>query len=1398
MSDRFTHSVTLVGKDQISQVFVKAGSTAKTAAQQIAAGGAQAAAALDRETAAATRTGTSLKTLGAQATDFRARNQALGADIGAVVSLLSDATRAAQDEAAGLDRLANAVENTGASYGAYASQIDAAVESAQKLSFADDEAVNALNTLTSATKDTGRALELMSTAQDLARGKGISLAAASEIVGKVAQGNLSTLGRYGIVLDKNATSTEALAELQKRFSGQAATFADSGAGSALRFQNNLDNLFESIGEGTGRFQGLLAVLPGVTSGMTLLGGIASRVAERALPSLDSGFKRLIGSITPLSAGLGALGLAGGALILMWQKVDSENKALAASFKDLDDVIESALDSALQATAKDIKFDWGIEDQNEAILAMLGPLSQLDGRLADYNLSTEEQAHANELMAKSITNVADKAAPSLIAALGKLEYGQEHLTISGGDALKALELINDVLDTQGSAAGLAQEKIDVLNQKFADGQLSMPQYLLELTSIKDQLPALAMEADAAAKALNSVFDAKARSATMNFTAPGLSSLFLSPSEAKQNQIDLKHISDETIAQNKADDDKARADRKAARDKEREEVAQAFDDLRKEADAAAEARAEVEERLAGQLVDITRNRIKAEKAEERDYQQELRGLQAERVDQERALSQELRDIEQQRKEVALDTESQLRDLAQERGEVQAEAAREAASVEREWAQTSQEAIRAQADVRRELQATTAQAARDWHALQAENARQLRELKADLQSSQRDSERDFGRDLQDNETARVRVNEDLQIALSDPNATDQEKYEAQLRANRELADLATERQRLEEDFNREQKEAADALRQAKRDAAAEEKQAQKEYREQVKAAESEANQQLAANRKAQEQAHKEFLASQQDAQRATSEALADLDGQQRDILAEQAAKFQELEQAKRTAIRDSAREQQTLARDTARAEETYLREVAQAQREADREARAAQKQYNDAIKEIPKRASTNLLVDDSKARPKLETIQSQLQDVRSGAEAEITIVVKQQERATSSVEKAAKPRNVEQTETKTTVNRSIDEQVVQITGDSSGFDRALAAASAAGEAWTRDANYVSTLLLQRESFVKGLATASADGAAWAHEANFLASAQLQTQDFHNGLQAATTAGETWSKDAYYLAQLQLQTEGFHNGLAAATTEGESWEKSAQFLATILLQRRDFTLGLAATAAEGNAWAKNAQYLATLLLQRQDFAKGLAAASVDGATWAEDAQYAGSLLLQREDFVKGLGAAEADGAAFAKSVFTPRINANAQAFNATVTNTLSRIKTVDSARATVGIEANLAPFWKAVNDIAGDTVATASIRVSASKSADSGLYLGGTINNRVPAAALGRTLVVGEFGPEILINGNQIVPNGAAQARLRADADSSGLRAGPTFNGPVHFHMAEPSVAKTVAQQLRQRGIT
>lgn len=114
---------------------------------------------------------------------------------GALVVHLADAYEASHA------RLVVAFHNAGSSVDAYSKQIAFADQVGEKFGLSQDQTEGALARLAQATNDPKKALADLSTAVNLAAARHIDLEQAATIVGRVAQGNVTILNRYGIQLN---------------------------------------------------------------------------------------------------------------------------------------------------------------------------------------------------------------------------------------------------------------------------------------------------------------------------------------------------------------------------------------------------------------------------------------------------------------------------------------------------------------------------------------------------------------------------------------------------------------------------------------------------------------------------------------------------------------------------------------------------------------------------------------------------------------------------------------------------------------------------------------------------------------------------------------------------------------------------------------------------------------------------------------------------------------------------------------------------------------------------------------------------------------------------------------------------------------------------------------------
>lgn len=236
---------------------------------------------------------------------------------GAVIGGLVMATKSAAEEEQGVIRLSQALGNIGVSYDEVGASLEATIASTQKLTaVGDGEQREAIAALVAITGDYEKSLSLLPLALDLAAAKGMDLSSASELVGRVSEGNLGILSRYGIVLEEGAGATEALGAIQTKFAGQAEAFGASTAGQMALVQANFGDLAETLGTTfLPVMREIAEVLAGVTGWFNELDPSAQKWVGIALAVLG-GLAAIGGPIAImltmlplLTAGIGALGVA---------------------------------------------------------------------------------------------------------------------------------------------------------------------------------------------------------------------------------------------------------------------------------------------------------------------------------------------------------------------------------------------------------------------------------------------------------------------------------------------------------------------------------------------------------------------------------------------------------------------------------------------------------------------------------------------------------------------------------------------------------------------------------------------------------------------------------------------------------------------------------------------------------------------------------------------------------------------------------------------------------------------------------------------------------------------------------------------------------------------------------
>jgi len=259
----------------------------------------------------------------------------IGASITAALGL---ATNAAIKEQTNINRLSNALKNVGINYDKLSEQIESNLAARQaETNYGDTEQRDALVELIGITGTYTGALEQLQLATDLAAAKDMDLTAAATLVGRAAIGNTDLLSRYGIVVEKGATTTEVLADMQERFAGSA----KAAINPITQLKNDLGDLVEDIG---GK---LVPVLQNIVDSIRpvienirkwindnpeLTGTIVKVVGAIGilfstlgpllimLPMLAAGFQLLLGPVGWVILAITALAAGATLLVMNWAKV----------------------------------------------------------------------------------------------------------------------------------------------------------------------------------------------------------------------------------------------------------------------------------------------------------------------------------------------------------------------------------------------------------------------------------------------------------------------------------------------------------------------------------------------------------------------------------------------------------------------------------------------------------------------------------------------------------------------------------------------------------------------------------------------------------------------------------------------------------------------------------------------------------------------------------------------------------------------------------------------------------------------------------------------------------------------------------------------------------------------
>lgn len=227
-------------------------------------------------------------------------------------------------------QLQAAVEATGASYDDYKDRVEAAIKSQEKYGTTANQTQDALRSLTQATHDPAKALDLLNTATDVAAAKHEDLATAADQLGKVYNGNTKLLKPFGIELDKTTGKTAdgktAMQALAQVTAGQASAATDTFTGKLSAMRARVEDAAASFGQKYG------PAITAVGAGLTGLGAVVetTTAVTKALAASETlsaiAEMGMLGPILLIIAAIAALGVAAYLIYRNWSTIWNGMKA----------------------------------------------------------------------------------------------------------------------------------------------------------------------------------------------------------------------------------------------------------------------------------------------------------------------------------------------------------------------------------------------------------------------------------------------------------------------------------------------------------------------------------------------------------------------------------------------------------------------------------------------------------------------------------------------------------------------------------------------------------------------------------------------------------------------------------------------------------------------------------------------------------------------------------------------------------------------------------------------------------------------------------------------------------------------------------------------------------------
>lgn len=229
---------------------------------------------------------------------------------------LKEAAQAAREDAEAQAVLHKTISNLTGATEPQLKALDQWIEKKQGATgFTEEQLRPALQKLTSSTKDVGKAQDLLSTAMDISKGRGVELNTVVTALEKAQNGNLSGLQRMGVqtkdASGKTKDFTAILGDLNKAYGGATEAAAKENVWERIKLQ--FGEMKEGLGAGLlpalqkfGDF--IVGYMPEISAlfegAGKVIGGAFSYIADHVLPMLASAFGWLKTNVLPIITGIG--------------------------------------------------------------------------------------------------------------------------------------------------------------------------------------------------------------------------------------------------------------------------------------------------------------------------------------------------------------------------------------------------------------------------------------------------------------------------------------------------------------------------------------------------------------------------------------------------------------------------------------------------------------------------------------------------------------------------------------------------------------------------------------------------------------------------------------------------------------------------------------------------------------------------------------------------------------------------------------------------------------------------------------------------------------------------------------------------------------------------------------